>query len=166
MDLTPYVESLRREFLAVAQARGEDALAVGKELTAAFDSSVRLTLLRALSDAAEEITGELVPGSVEVRLRGVGLSFVVISPPPGPSLDDDAGYGDEGPPLEAGGDTARINFRPSEGLKARIQEAARQDRLSVNAWLVRTVTAALRANNWRAGRGEPPGNRRFSGWAR
>ncbi|MFF2963926.1 hypothetical protein ACFVT1_34650 [Streptomyces sp. NPDC057963] len=167
MDLTPYVDSLRRDFLAAAQARGEDALALGEELTSAFDSSVRLTLLKALSDAAEEITSDLVLGSVEVHLHGRGLSFVVAPQPLEPSLDDGgAGYGDESPPVETGGDPARINFRPSEGLKAQVEEAASRERLLVNAWLVRTVTVALRAGNRRAERRGPPGTRHFSGWSR
>ncbi|MEU0989192.1 hypothetical protein [Streptomyces sp. NPDC005953] len=167
MDLTPYVDSLRRDFLAAAEARGEEALAVGEELTAAFDSSVRLTLLKALSDAAEEITTDLVPGSVQVRLRGLDLRFVVIPPPPEPSPEgDDAGYGDESAPAEAGGETARITFRPSEGIKAQVEKVASREGLSVNAWLVRTVTAALRVGSRRTERRGPPGTRRYTGWAR
>ncbi|MEU5400163.1 hypothetical protein ABZ348_12835 [Streptomyces sp. NPDC005963] len=167
MDLTPYVEGLRRDFLAAAKARGEETRAVGEELIAAFDSSVRLTLLQALSDAAEEITGDLVPGSVEVRLRGVDLRFVVIPPPTEPLLEDDeTGYGDPSPPTESGGEPARITFRPSEGLKAQVEEAASLERLSVNAWLVRTVTAALRVGSRRPERRGPPVNKRYTGWAR
>ncbi|MFP3987286.1 hypothetical protein U9R90_07230 [Streptomyces sp. E11-3] len=165
MDLTPYVDNLRHEFLAAAEARGEEALVVGEGLTAALDSSVRLTLLKALSDAADEITRDLVPGSVDVRLRGLDISFVV-TPPPEPSHDDAAEYGDEAPPADAGGAPARINFRPPEGLKAQIEEAAGTERLSVNAWLVRTVTGALRADGRRAERRGPRGNRHYRGWVR
>jgi hypothetical protein len=43
---------------------------------------------------------------------------------------------------EAG--TARISFRPPDRLKAQIEAAAEREGLSVNAYLVRTLTAALR----------------------
>ena len=43
------------------------------------------------------------------------------------------------------GPVARINFRPPESLKARIEEAAARERLSVNAWLVRATSAAVEA---------------------
>jgi hypothetical protein len=57
---------------------------------------------------------------------------------------------------------ARINFRPPESLKVRIEEAAARERLSVNAWLVRATSAAV---DGRAGAGPAPtGRHRFSGW--
>ena len=70
MDLTQYVENLRRELAVAADAGGEDARALAERLTAPLESAVRLTLLDALSAAADEITRELAPGSVELRLRG------------------------------------------------------------------------------------------------
>ncbi|KPI31959.1 hypothetical protein OV450_7034, partial [Actinobacteria bacterium OV450] len=44
---------------------------------------------------------------------------------------------------EEDGAPARINFRMPEHLKARIEEAAGREGLSVNTWLVRAVTATL-----------------------
>ena len=41
---------------------------------------MRLALLEALSAAADEITRELAPGAVEVRLRGSDPDFVVTLP--------------------------------------------------------------------------------------
>ena len=46
---------------------------------------MRLVLLEALSAAAGEITRELAPGAVEVRLRGSDPDFVVILPAYEPS---------------------------------------------------------------------------------
>ena len=58
---------------------------------------------------------------------------------------------------------------PPESLKARIEEAAARERLSVNAWLVRATAAALESS-LRAestGRGGPArGQERYSGWVR
>src|ERR671924_470680 len=81
MDLTTYVENLRRELAVAAEAGGEDARALAERLTAPLDSAVRLMLLDALSAAADEITRELAPGSVELRLRGGEPEFVVTRAP-------------------------------------------------------------------------------------
>ncbi len=78
MDLTPYVEDLRRELLAAAES-GE-ATELAERLVAAVASATRLTMLDVLSAAADEITRDMVPGSVEVRLRGRNPYFVVTSP--------------------------------------------------------------------------------------
>lgn len=77
MDLTPYVDNLRHELAVAAEAGGEDAKALADRLTAPLESAVRLTLLDALSAAAAEITRDLAPGSVDLRLRGREPEFVV-----------------------------------------------------------------------------------------
>jgi hypothetical protein len=70
MDLGVYVENLQRQLAVAADAGGEEARAVAERLAAPLDSAIRLTLQDALTVAAEEITLELAPGAVEVRLRG------------------------------------------------------------------------------------------------
>ena len=77
MDLQPYVDGVRHELGVAAAAGGADAQALAERLTAPLDSAIRLALLEALSDAASEITRELAPGSVDVRLRGREPEFVV-----------------------------------------------------------------------------------------
>jgi hypothetical protein len=72
--------------------RGEDARALAERLTAPLEAATRLVLLNALS-AAAEITRELAPASVEVRLRGLDPNFVVTPTtvhevPPEPSLTE------------------------------------------------------------------------------
>ena len=144
MDLTPYVESLRRELAVAADAGGEDARALAERLTAPLESAIRLTLLDALSAAADEITRELAPGSVELRLRAGDPGFAVT---PAPADEPDEPAPDAQPPLAPpegdDGATARINLRLPEQLKAGVEEAASRERLSVNAWLVRVAAAAL-----------------------
>ncbi|MCK2236593.1 MULTISPECIES: hypothetical protein [unclassified Crossiella] len=170
MDLTPYVENLRNELAVAAEAGGAEARALADRLSAPLDSAVRLTLLEALSTAADEITRELAPGSVDLRLRGGSPTFVVTPAPGGVALEDVtrqhdgatgvpsvAPEGDDGP-------MSRINLRLAEQLKTRIEEAAGRERLSVNAWLVRAAAAALEP--------EPPARRsadfgqKFTGWVR
>src|SRR4029450_1843809 len=81
MDLAPYVENLRRELAVAADAGGEEARALAERLTAPLESAIRLTLLEALSAAADEITRELAPGSAELRLRGGDPEFAGTPPP-------------------------------------------------------------------------------------
>jgi len=145
MELTPYVENLRRELAVAADAGGEDARALAERLSAPLESAVRLMLLDALSAAADEITRELAPGSVELRLRAGQPDFVVTPTPT--SADEPVEPPPDAPtPAPPDGDegtTARINLRLPEQLKAGIEQAAGRERLSVNAWLVRVAAAAL-----------------------
>ncbi|MGW2563222.1 hypothetical protein ACWCXB_29145 [Streptomyces sp. NPDC001514] len=154
MDLTPYVDHLRRELAVAANAGGDEARALAERLTAPLESAARLTLLNALSAASDEITCELAPGSVDVRLRGLDPEFVVTAPPapeaPGERAAEAAApmapsVAPMAPPTADGdeGGTARINFRLPAPLKARVEDAAGQEGLSVNAWLVRAVALAL-----------------------
>src|SRR6185436_7423500 len=80
MDITPYVESLRHDLAAAAEAGGDEAKAAAERLALALDPAVRLALMDALSQAAAEITSELPQGSVDVRLRGREPEFVVDVP--------------------------------------------------------------------------------------
>ncbi|SEG84557.1 hypothetical protein SAMN04489712_11724 [Thermomonospora echinospora] len=181
MDLTPYVDHLRRELAVAAEAGGEDARALAERLTGPLESAVRLALLEALSAAADEITSDLAPGSVEVRLRGRDPDFVVTPPPAEPAEEASGGgpgaaKGGPGAPPPAplpeadeGGGTARVTLRLPEQLKPRIDEAAARMGLSVNAWLVRAVSAALepddRDRRPAQGEGRQFG-RRYTGWVR
>src|ERR1041385_957100 len=92
MDLTSYVGNLGREFATLAEAGGDEARAVVERLTGSLESAIRMTLLEALSAAADEITRDLAPGSVELRLRGRDPNFVVTSPP-GEGFRDATGEG-------------------------------------------------------------------------
>ena len=82
MDLTPYVDTIRRDLAVAAEAGGDEARELAERLTAPLESAIRLTMLNVLSAAMDEITRELAPGSVDVRLRGLDPDFVV-TPPPG-----------------------------------------------------------------------------------
>jgi hypothetical protein len=172
MDLTPYVDSLRHELAVAAEAGGEDTRTLAERLTAPLESAVRLALLDALSAAADEITRDLAPGSVDLRLRGREPSFVVTAPPTDhPFEEPDPSTVGVPPPVSPDGEegsTARINFRLSEHLKGRIEEAAGQAGLSVNAWLVRAAAAALEpdARSRRSDRRTPRGEQRYTGWVR
>jgi len=168
MDLTPFVDNVRRELAVAAEAGGAEASALAERLTAPLASAIRLALLDALSAASDEITRDLAPGSVEVRLRAGEASFAV-TPPAVEQAAPVAAAAPEPPPVpDEEGATARINFRLPEHLKTRVEEAAAAQGRSVNAWLVRAASAALQSSE----RATPPpsvsgghrGVQRYTGW--
>ncbi len=169
MNLTTYIAHLREELANAAELGGPDARALAERLTAPMDSAFRLAMLDALSAAADEITRDLAPGSVELRLRGGDPGFVVTPPPaetPEPyKVPDDATVAPSAPEPDDGA-VSRINFRLSDQLKSRIEEAAGREGLSVNAWLVRAATAAVQQNPRRQTPRTPFTGQRFTGWAR
>ena len=175
MELTQYVEYLRRELTTAAEVGGEDARALAGRLLPPLDAAVRLTLLEALSAAAEEISAELAPGSVDVRLRG-GTAAFVVTPPPAPAApaDDVTAPVEVRLPVAEGDDAAmvRINLRLPANLKALIEDAAAAGGISVNAWIVRAAAAGLAGEGRRGPRPAPAQNpdrivgQSFSGWAR
>jgi hypothetical protein len=170
MELTPYIDNLRHELAVAADAGGEEARALADRLTAPLESAIRLMLLDALSAAADEITRELAPGSVDVRLRGGEPDFVVT---PAPADDPVEAAADLAPALALPegdeGATARINLRLPEQLKTGIEQAASRERLSVNAWLVRVAATALARGDDLDRRDRPRGGRigeAYTGWVR
>lgn len=152
MELSPYIERLRDDLAAACAAGGPEVARTADLLTGALSPATRMVLLDSLGAAADEITAALGEGSVEVRLRGGEPEFVVTQAPSAPPPD----------PPETDEETTRLTLRLPESLKARAEQAAAREGLSVNAWLVRAVAQGL----------EPPtssrshGPRRFTGYAR
>jgi hypothetical protein len=170
MDLEPYVDEIHRHYALAAEAGGPDAEALAARLIAPLDAAIRLAVQHALADAADEITCELAPGSVELHVRGRELAFVVALPVDnGDMRDDDA---EPAPPADAlppdDGGTARINVRMPEQLKTRIDHAAGVQRMSVNAWLVRAAESALDRGNTATQPERRParGTQRYRGWVK
>ncbi len=176
MDLRPYVETIHQQLADAAGAAGDEAEALAERLVAPLDAAIRLALQDALGAAVDEITRELAPGSVELRIRGRNPEFVVTPAPAEPGSDDFAETRrDEGPPFvpSSSGDTddgatSRINLRMPEYLKTRVEQAASSEGLSVNTWLVRAAGFALdRTDPSRRREGRAaPGSGRYTGWVR
>ena len=169
MNLAMYMETLREQLIAAADAGGPESRAAVERLAPGLEAAMRLVLLEALSAAADEITRELAPGAVEVRLRGRDPDFVVTLP--AHEAGDVAASGSTASPLviPAGddeGDTARLNLRLPGGLKAKIEEAARREGLSLNAWLVRAAAVAVDGTRAQPSRRSPGGSERYTGWVR
>jgi hypothetical protein len=177
MELRPYVDAIRHQLAVAAAAGGDDAREVADRLTAPLESAIRLALLDALSEAATEITRDLAPGSVDLRLRDREPSFVV-TPPPTEQWADEVPPAPSPAPLPqpaADGEdeaTVRISLRLPEHLKARVEQAAARAGVSINTWLIRAAAAAVDADSQHH-RADAPrrtgpatGGQRFTGWAR
>jgi predicted transcriptional regulator len=162
MELAPYVNDLQRQLVDAAANGADDTRAVAERLAAALDAATRLVLLDVLSAAAGEITRDLAPGSVDVRLRGREVEFVVTQP----TSEAD---GDAAPVASVDLDdasTSRTTLRLPDALKTRVDEAAAADGLSVNTWLVRAVAAALQPRQRRSAQRTLRTGEDFAGWAR
>ncbi|HWJ80961.1 MAG TPA: pilus assembly protein HicB [Nocardioides sp.] len=178
MDITPYVENLRRDLLAAAEGISDEARQVAERLGFALDPSARLALMEAISQAAAEITAAMSSGSVDVRLSGRDLDFVVDAGAPTPTAPPQP----PAPPLPPPppGDEeglARITLRLPESVKGKAEDAAAAAGQSLNTWLVNLVRTATRdaaihvdvdLSNIPFGGdfpfGSKRGNRRMTGW--
>jgi hypothetical protein len=167
MELSPYVEGLRRELASLTRFAPDEVAKLAEQLADALESSVRLTLLEVLSAAAAEITERLDATVIDVRLSGGEPEFVITAVQP-PHDEPAAGSSQEPAADEAG--TARVTLRLSEALKARIEGQAAASGLSVNAWLAHAAIRALET----PGQGSPTGSQqvrtglgqRITGYAR
>ena len=148
MDITHFVDGLRRDLTGAAEAAGPDGRAAAERILLALEPAVRLTVMEVLAQAAAEISADLPAGVVEVRLRGRDPEIVVdvpapsaptppalpAAPPAGEPVEADADLEDEG--------VARITLRLPESLKTRAEDQAARSGHSLNAWIVNAVRAA------------------------
>jgi hypothetical protein len=140
MDITPYVDSLRSSLVSAADSAGDETRQAAERLTFALDSSARLAMMEAVSQAAAEITAEMPNGGVDVRLNGRDLDFLVHTaaptppPPPPPPAPDDV----------EDGNLARITLRIPEAVKGKAEERAAEAGQSLNTWLVNIIRMATR----------------------
>lgn len=166
MELSQYVDGLRRELNSLTRFAPDNVAEVAQRLAEALDSSVRLTLLEVLSAAAAEITTKLDETVIDVRLSAGEPEFVVTTVPDS-HAEPTAGPAPDLAADEAG--TARVTLRLSEALKGRVEERAGADGMSVNAWLANAAIRALedrapgggRSQRSRSGIGQ-----RITGYAR
>ena len=160
MELGQYVSDLQRQLVDVAENGTDDTRAVAERIAAGLEAAARLVLLDALSAAIGEITRDLAPGSVDLRLRGREVEFVVTQS----STELDA---DDVPVVDLDdASTSRTTLRLPDALKARVDEAAAADGLSVNTWLVRAIAAALQPKQRRSAQRTLRTGDNFAGWAR
>lgn len=170
MDLNPYLSSLRQALANAAGTATPEVQEAADRLAQSLEPALRLTLMELASDVAADVTSRLDGAVVEVRLRG-GLAELVVdqqapteefaapAPPEPPTAPM--------PPEPEDASHTRVTLRLPESVKARVDEAAATDGVSINSWLVRAVQKSLTnpgspsaaANPTRTGR-------RMTGWVR
>lgn len=167
MELQRYVDELQHQLATAAAAGSDETQDLARRLTAPLDAATRLVLLSALSDAAAEISADLAPGSVDVRLRAGNPEFVVDAPAPQPATARESTPEQHRPPLVDldGTSTSRTTLRLPDQLKERVEASAAQEGLSVNTWLVRAVAGALDRHPTAPVTPRDTG-RRVTGWVR
>lgn len=141
MDLTAYTDSLRDDLSAAAALGDEQTRRTAAALASSFEPAARLTLMSALSDLAAEVTAALGDRVVEVRLDGRNVRVVVTGDQPGTETTSDA----KARTIEdVTGDISRVTLRMVEQVKAKAEQAATKEGVSLNSWLSQAVQGALR----------------------
>lgn len=142
METARFVDKLERDLASVA-ALGDDAVAEAAErLTQALRGSAGLRLMEALGEAALEISAQLPEGHVEVRLVGQDPELVYVPEEPV----------EPAPAPEEEGLAARITLRLYDSLKRELEAAAAREGVSLNTWLVRTLSRSTAPPPRRTGR--------------
>ena len=142
MQITTYVEALREDLASLASLGDESMARAGERVAAALESSLRLRLLDVLAAAAEELSQQIPDVRAELRLVSGEPVLAFVPDERGPS-----------PSVVVGDDLqARISLRLPEALKARVDAAAAQEGISVNAWLVQAIARGLERRPHRVGK--------------
>ena len=151
MQIEGYVEAIREDLARVAAIGDESTARAAELLAVALESSLGRRLQEALAEAALELSGQLDHGRVEVRVAGGDPELVYVRGE------------DEQAPADAADEvfSARITLRLPESLKNRLEAAATKQGVSVNTWLVQTLS-------WAAEPRTPSGGsrRRLTGYGR
>jgi HicB family len=168
MDLSPYIAALREDLATAASAGDDNTRRTAALLSAALEPAARLAIMNALSDLAAEVTVALDGPVVEVRLDGRDVQVVVTG---GPSSREDEPAPQEVPPRAAAGDATRVTLRLLDELKAKAEQAAAAQGMSLNTFVAQAVQGAVggrRGHHKWGGSSEPPkdegGSSRVRGW--
>ena len=132
MQIEAYVQAIREDLARIAAVGDESTARVGELLAGALEPSLGRRLQEALSEAALELSSQLSDGRVEVRVAGGDPELVYVS---ADTTTTSADASDEAL-------SARVTLRLSESLKSRIEDAAASGGVSLNTWILRTLSRA------------------------
>lgn len=142
MQLDRHLESVRNGINQAAALADEHSQQVAARLADALESSVRLALIEALSEASTEISADLAPGSVDFHLADGEPQFVVTPPPaptPEPEPEPETAY----TPSDEDEEQVRVTLRLPASVKKTVDERADADGVSTNTWLLQLVLREL-----------------------
>jgi hypothetical protein len=141
MKIAPHVDALRSDLSAAAGLGDARAAEVGAQLADAVARSAPLRFQEALGEALLEANDQLPSGHLELRLAGSdpGIVFVDEEAVPATAAVDEPS-------------AARLTLRLPQRLKAQLEDAAAREGVSLNTWLVRTLSGAVSRPVHRSGR--------------
>lgn len=129
MQIDGYVQALREDLVRVAAVGDESTARAAELLSVALESAVGRRLMEALSEAALELNGQLQQGRVELRFAGSDPELVYVRE----EVEEPQASPDEVL-------SARITLRLPDALKVKVEEAAARDGVSVNTWIVQSLS--------------------------
>ncbi|MEL4356944.1 MULTISPECIES: YlcI/YnfO family protein [unclassified Luteococcus] len=154
MELNSYLDAVRQDLDRATALADETTRTVAEKLVTAAEPSLRLAMIQALTQAADEISAGLEDAVVQVRLEGRDPVIDVLrqAPPATPVEPAEAEETEQG--------TARITLRLPENVKTRADAAAQRDGLSLNSWITQACRQALAPQPT-----QKKSTRRVTGWA-
>jgi hypothetical protein len=131
MNISAILDALRTDVETSAEGGDKKTTEAVIRMGRLLESTVRVQIMDAMSEAAAELSQELPTGRVEVRIAGGDISLTFVRDQ------------DEPADVPVDEDSARITLRLPESLKTQAESSASQEGISMNAWLVRAVKHAL-----------------------
>jgi hypothetical protein len=141
MKMSWVVDGLRSDVISVGELGDDTVAEVADRIAEVLGRSIPSRILDLLSEISAEVSAELPDGRVEIRVSGddVDLAYVEDAPGRSAGADADADAEGGGEPERDRDMSARITLRLSESLKARVEEGAARQGISVNTFIVRTL---------------------------
>jgi hypothetical protein len=139
MKIAPHVDALRSDLSAAATLGDARAAEIGAQLAEALARSAPLRFQEALGEALLEANEQLPSGHLELRLAGSDPGIVYVDDEAAPATVDEPS-------------AARLTLRLPDRLKSQLEEAAAREGVSLNTWLVRTLSGAVSRHSHRSGR--------------
>jgi HicB family len=134
MKIAPHVDALRSDLAAAASLGDGRAAEVGAQLADALARSAPLRFQEALGEALLEANAQLSSGHLELRLAGSDPGIVYV---------EDEAARVTGTRSVDEPSAARLTLRLPERLKSQLEEAAAREGVSLNTWLIRTLSGAM-----------------------
>ncbi len=149
MKMSLVVDGLRSDVISVGELGDDSVAEVADRIAEVLGRSIPSRILELLSEVAAEVSAELPDGRVEIRVAGDDVDLAYVEDVPSGAADFD-GVG-EGDPERDRDMSARITLRLSESLKARVEEGAARQGISVNSFIVRTLEHGASSEHKRKG---------------
>jgi predicted HicB family RNase H-like nuclease len=143
MKMSLVVDGVRSDVASVGELGDEIVAEVAERIADLVGRVLPARILELLSDVAAEVSAELPDGRVEIRVAGDDVRLAYVE-----EMRAASGEGEANAEL-----SARISLRLSEALKARVEEGAGSEGVSVNTYIVRTLERGSSADRSRTSRG-------------